>query len=185
MRSSDVIAVALVAIAGLVVVQATWEPPDIALDEAAGRVGETVRVQGILVQAHWYDGGGRGTLVGDGAALALRFHDAHGFAAGTALTLQGTLAREGGAPILEVATATASSVDGQRASLASLARDPADAIDRTWSLAGTVDGRHFSADGHTIRLLGDVPPDGRHVIAGAFVHHAPCVCHAIVVAQWN
>ncbi len=186
MRSSDLVAVAVLGIAGLVIVQATWTPPTITPSQAHEHIGQRVRVTGVLVDVQWYDSGGRGDIVADGGLLHVRFLERHPLPTGTLVHLEGLLDREQGLPLLvaqDVETRQAEPTDAL--SLAAVARETAALDNRIITVRGDVEGRQLLAEGHAIRLAGHLPPDGPATVTGAFVYQASCLCHRISVTTWT
>lgn len=183
MRLADVSAAALIAVAVLLVIQATWTPILIAPGEAGDHIGQQVRVEGMLVDAWWTDDAGRGTIVAQGAMLRAWFDDAHGLTRGAMVALRGTLELDDGLPLLRVMDVEVLQPERLEAlSLAAVARDVPALLDHAITIRGDVAGRTLSDAGHSIRLVGDVP-DGDRFVHGALRYHAPCLCHVLVVSD--
>ncbi len=183
MRLADIVAAALVAIALLLVVQATWSPPQIEPGDAPERIGQRVTVTGTLLEVRWFDDAGRGQVAGGGAVLQVWFRDVHELHQGMQVRLHGLVVQEGGLPRLDVeAVDVVEWPRDQPMSLAALARNVQALQHHEVQIQGHVQGRTLHAEGHNIRLVGEAPTGHVHV-AGVVAYHPPCLCHALVVGD--
>lgn len=185
-RPLDLAAVALVLAAGLFIVEATWAPPLVGIDEAAVRIGERVRMEGMALDIRRFsDGTGRMVLSADGTALHVHLASAGAIEANDWVRVEGTLRRDGGLPLLDAEkAAVVARPDMGKTPLSAIAQRPASYLDTLLHVQGFVQRGMIEDDGHRVAVDGDVDP-GFQAVQGVLRYEARCLCYTLHVAPWT
>lgn len=183
-RATDFAMLALIGVATMLAVQASWEPPEITPAMARDHVGQTVRVEGMALDVRYFDDGSAAfLLVADGMALHARTDAAEGLAETTWLHATGDILRIDGAPMLDADTwqVRRPPLD-DHTSLGAIAVQPAAHVDRLVNVPGHVEADHLHDGPHAILLEGG-PAGGPAVLQGIVRYQPTCACHVLHVAE--
>lgn len=175
MRPLDLAAIGLTLATCLLVVQATWSPPLVSPAEVDARVGERVRMQGMVLELRQYDDTRRFILVAEGAAVHARA-EGLAFVEDTWVEVTGTIDREGGRPLLRVESVQANTRRAaDHVDLVMLAREPASHADRLITVQGYMERSTLEGKGVSLRTT--TQGDGPATLQGILRYEARCVCY--------
>ncbi len=183
MRPWDLAAIGITLATSLLIVQATWNPPEISPADAGGHVGERVRMQGMAIDVRQYDDVARFVLVADGAAVHAR---AEGIVVQTDtwVTVTATIDREGGRPLLRVETLQAQAANpADFVDLVTLAREPAQHADRLIQVQGYLERGILHDKG--VSLTTTAHGAGSVTLSGVLRYEACCLCHTFHADAWT
>ncbi len=183
MRPTDLAAVAVTLAASLLIVQATWTPPDVALADVGLHTGERIATQGMVIDVRRYDDVTWFTLVADGVAVHAR---AEGLALGedSWVEVTATVDRDGGRPLLRVETIIrADNAHADHIDILALALEPAAYADRLISVQGHLERGVLEGKGSALRTTAH--GGGAVTLEGVLRYEPRCLCYMLHVDPWT